>query len=1064
MASVVCDSCGEEIPSWAPAGNCPKCLLGSGPTPTPGEPRETGAVSETIGAWEVRECIGEGAFGVVFAAKQRKPVERTAALKILRPGVGSKEILARFKAESQALALMNHPDVVTVYDAGTTDDGRPYFAMEMVPGVPITEFAMDLSLGEKLGLFDRVCAVVEHAHSRGVIHRDLKPANILAYRDDRENTVVKLLDFGIAKATDDVLTDSTILTGQSHCLGTPEYMSPEQTTEVDIDTRADVYALGVILFELLTGRPPFVLDSQSLDGVLRFLARIREERPPRPSTVVEGVIPADLDWIVMHAIERDRDQRYKSVGDLREDLYRYSHDKPLLARPPDTFYLATKFLRRNWKLATTAALIAVTVVGAAIVSIFMAVRAREAMEETKTAYAMSDLRTAVAALDEGKPSEGVKFLVRSLQTDPENKLATMLLRSTLSRYPYTEVVRSYSLGMPNMRFARFFDGEGSLIAVTELGEILFFDPNGEELAPRISIPGSNQVSALASDGSLIAIGDIQGHLSLIDLETFESLPIESEEFPEDELIRSIEFSPDDSLLCLTTASGFLGLWETETGALRWKRKLESQAMSAAYTDQGRRLVLALLNGDRIDILTEDGSELDDIPKLHEEVSAVVESGAGFRYYSVSSAGEVAAVDPGREPRTFTDQRVEVPLKLTLADPKRRLVAYVGEREMSVWTVMGITIITRLDLPAAPSAAALHPTRSLIAVGMEESGIHLWNYEQDRLIALELSRIRSVVAIQFDENESLLRCISRDGTVQHIRYPDEPPMQSTTQRLPSSWKDTAVYNRNDAMVRAKGLDLAHLSEVPEPRPRCAGISRDGSIVFAAFRDGKIVRWDSKTGERLGDFSTDVTIRACDITTDGAISVFRSRFSLFATFDWESRQQKDIPFSRKRDISSISISPHDNAFASATDGGVVQVIAMETSESFPIEISHDIRGEISPHYVRYSPDGEWLISWGAPDRSFRLWDANDGTELVAPIRGMGIPVFAHFLEPKNFVALVTREQDGDEVFRIWSLRDQLPVTPKQEIDPDLFDFSTLEIPASGRFDLLDLERLLAVLRDS
>ena len=959
---------------------------------------------------------------------------------------------------------MNHPDVVTVYDAGSTDDGRPYFAMEMVPGKPITDFAMDLSLGEKLMLFDRVCGVVEHAHGRGVIHRDLKPANILAYRDDQDKVVVKLLDFGIAKATDDVLTDSTILTGQSHCMGTPEYMSPEQTTEVDIDTRADVYALGVILFELLAGRPPFVLETQSLDGVLRFLARVRDEEPPLPSAVGDGNFPKDLDWIVMHAIERDRDRRYKSVGELREDLHRFSHNKPLLARPPDTFYIARKFLHRHWKLATSAVVVAVAVVSAAIISTFMAVKAREAMEETKTAYAMSDLRTAVAALDEGKPSEGVKFLVRSLQTDPENKLATMLLRSTLSRFPPTEVVRSFSLGMPNMRFSRFIKGDGSLVAVAELGEILFSGPDGKELAPRISVPGSNQISALASDGSMIAIGDIQGHLTLIDLETFKPIPIAEEEFPEDELIRHIEFSPDDSLLCVASASGFLGVWETETGALRWKRKLESQAMSLAYTDQGRRLVLALLNGERVDVLTKDGSELDDIPKLHEEVAAVVESGAGFRYYSVSSAGEVAAVDPGREPRTFTDERVEVPLKLTLSDPKRRLVAYIGEREMSVWTVLGITIITRLELPAPPSAAALHPTRSLIAVGMEESGIHLWNYEQDRLIALEMSQIRSVVAIQFDEEESILRCISRDGTVQHIRYPGEPPQHSTSQRLPSSWEDLGVFNRNDAMVRAEDLDLAHLSGIPESRPRCAGISRDGSVAFAAFRDGMIVRWDTKTGERLGDFSTDVTIRACDVTTDGTVSVFRSRFSMFATYDWASKEQKEIPFTRRRDISSIAVSPDDGAFASATDGGVIHVVDLETSEPLPIEISHDIRGEISPHYVRYSQDGEWLVSWGAPDRSFRLWDADSGTEIFAPIRGMGIPVFAHFLDPKNFVALVTEEQGGGEFLRIWSLQDRLPVTPKQEIDTDLFDFSTLQIPPSGRFDLLELEELLAVLRSS
>ena len=228
--------------------------------------------------------------------------------------MGSKQILARFEAESQALALMNHPDIVTVYDAGKSKDGRPFFAMEFVPGDPLNKFAGSLSQREKLKIFDRICAVVEHAHSRGIIHRDLKPGNILAYRDDEGEAVIKLLDFGIAKATEHILTEATILTGEGNFLGTPEYMSPEQTKEADIDIRSDVYSLGVILFELLAGRPPFVLESNSLESVLKFLGRVRDDEPPTLSSIAENGTSGDLDWIVGKAIAKDRDRRYKTVG------------------------------------------------------------------------------------------------------------------------------------------------------------------------------------------------------------------------------------------------------------------------------------------------------------------------------------------------------------------------------------------------------------------------------------------------------------------------------------------------------------------------------------------------------------------------------------------------------------------------------------------------------------------------------------------------------------------------------------------------------------------------------
>ena len=258
----ICPECGSVIPMDAPMGMCTRCLaeeLASDfPLKRPKNNLDTGM--RRLDAYEIKDQIGEGGFGVVYRAQQREPFEREVALKVLRPWLDSPGILARFEAERQALALLDHPNIAAIYDAGKTEDGRPWFAMEYVAGQPLTRFCVDEALDTvaRLKVFRDVCGAVSHAHQRGIIHRDLKPSNILVML--RNGTpVVKLIDFGIAKATQHVLTDSTLLTGTHQSLGTPAYMSPEQASSggVDVDTRTDVYALGVILYELLTGKPPF---------------------------------------------------------------------------------------------------------------------------------------------------------------------------------------------------------------------------------------------------------------------------------------------------------------------------------------------------------------------------------------------------------------------------------------------------------------------------------------------------------------------------------------------------------------------------------------------------------------------------------------------------------------------------------------------------------------------------------------------------------------------------------------------------------------------------------------
>jgi serine/threonine protein kinase/tetratricopeptide (TPR) repeat protein len=355
-----------------------------------------------VGSYKLLEQIGEGGMGAVWMAEQTEPIQRRVAVKVVKEGMDSRQVLARFEAERQALALMEHPNIARVLDAGKTPSGRSYFVMELVKGQPITRYCDGVCLGvrERLELFGDVCRAVQHAHQKGIIHRDLKPSNVLVAPYDGR-PVVKVIDFGIAKATGQRLTDQTLFTGFGALVGTPEYMSPEQAevNNQDIDTRSDIYALGVLLYELLTGSPPFTRKDLEKVGMVEMLRVIREQEPTKPSTklsTAEGLptlaanrgteskrlaalVRGELDWIVMKALEKDRNRRYETANGFALDVQRYLADVPVQACPPSAWYRLRKFARRNKaRLAVVAGVFLAATVMAAIVG--WALRDRAARE------------------------------------------------------------------------------------------------------------------------------------------------------------------------------------------------------------------------------------------------------------------------------------------------------------------------------------------------------------------------------------------------------------------------------------------------------------------------------------------------------------------------------------------------------------------------------------------------------------------------------------------------------------------------------------------------------------
>ena len=599
---------------------------------------------DRIGRYKLLQQIGEGGCGVVYMAEQEEPVRRRVALKVIKLGMDTKQVVARFEAERQALALMDHANIAKVLDAGATEAGRPYFVMELVRGVKITDYCDQgkLSTGERLELFVEVCRAIQHAHQKGVIHRDIKPSNVLVTVNDGLG-VPKVIDFGIAKATAGPLTDKTIFTAFEQFIGTPAYMSPEQAvmTSLDVDTRSDIYSLGVLLYELLTGTTPFdrrVLMAAGLDELRRT---IREQEPARPSTRLSAMLAAelstaakqrqteaprlihllrgDLDWIVMRCLEKDRAHRYDTVNGLATDIQRHLHNEPVTARPPSALYRLQKLVRRNKLAFSGAAAITGVLVCGVVVSTWQAVRAtrfrRQAEGETSRAEAESlanrqnlyaaDMNLANLALEAHNLRRASELLEKhASKTQTPNLKSQMDLRGWEWRY-LSGQCRSDDIGIlgryeKQVSMVRISADGRLLAAACDDGKARLWDLDRREALPPMETfaapwsarapPAVSHVVAFSPDGRKLAAGGVSKEIRIWDTISHQRLLTLN---GHTDTITYLDFSPHGELLASASADGTARVWDLSLEPAREIAIVDRRAkevLCAAFSPDGKILV------------------------------------------------------------------------------------------------------------------------------------------------------------------------------------------------------------------------------------------------------------------------------------------------------------------------------------------------------------------------------------------------------------------------------------------------------------------------------------------
>jgi WD40 repeat protein/serine/threonine protein kinase len=972
----------HEVESLLRAYEAPGSLLG-GRFPEPERTEDYQPIAErpgaVIGPYKLLQQIGEGGMGVVFMAEQETPVRRKVALKIIKPGMDSCQVIARFEAERQALAMMDHLNIAKVFDAGTTESGRPYFVMELVHGVPITQFCDEnqLTPRERVELFIPVCQAIQHAHTKGVIHRDVKPSNVLVTMYD-DKPVRKVIDFGVAKAVEQRLTERTLFTQFGALVGTFEYMSPEQAemNAFGVDTRSDVYSLGVLLYELLTGTTPLErqrLREAALDELVRL---IKEEEPPRPSVRLSSsgnlpkiaaarktdparlskLVRGDLDWVVMKALEKDRSRRYETASAFAADVRRFLNQEPIEARPPSAWYRFSKLARRNKMAITTAAIVAAAILLGAGLSTWQAVRATAAQQEARLSAAVADdakdraekqrdelaalndrlrhmiyvadMNVARQAWDENNPALAWDLLERHRPKPGETDLRGFEWRY-LRRLWHGELftVKAHA-GM--VTTVAYTPNGKQLVSVGSSpvermdiqrgarGEIKLWDAaTGAPLALRLT-DATDKVwrAALSPDGKLLAAGCHDKMVRVWNLETGQL--IARLEGHSDDIVFQVAFSPDGKHLA-SRARPFYDGGNPDLGELRiW----DLDARKAIVSLDG----LSFLPG--LPAYSPDGKRLafEAAPKVLKVLDA--ESGRELLVKPLEDSFTGVAFSPD-------GKRLAVAPVAVATEGKCVLILNAETGELVQNCPGDLSFCLRLTF--SPDGKYLAGTGLV-------GPVHLWSVESGRLVRTFKGHPAGFTDIAFSPDGTRLASVGMDGTIK-------------------VWETTG---RRNTISIAEGK--TPFSEI--------FLSPDGRIAITGLGQETIQLWNAATGERLGNpLKHERKVLQWDFTADGNRLALTDEAKNVTIWDVTGGKalhtfQHDGPAGFIR----TAFSPDGKWFACPGPAGVLKV--WDTEKGLELRTLDGLKERT---YWGFSPDSTRLAASDA--RTFKIWDLATGREICS-----------------------------------------------------------------------------------